>query len=132
MPARRSTGCVPHKVFPGNRPSTTIVYRKLGPRTLGMLLAMYEHKVFTMGAIWNINSFDQWGVELGKQLATTIESDLDPADQISPARQLDDETDQPGKTTAQLTISFRRVPWPAAGTASSQAAARRFRRPRAG
>ena len=66
----------PHKVFPGNRPSTTIVYRKLGPRTLGVLLAMYEHRVFTMGAIWNINSFDQWGVELGKQLATTIAKDL--------------------------------------------------------
>ena len=66
----------PHKVFPGNRPSTTIVYRKLGPRTLGMLLAMYEHRVFTMGAVWNINSFDQWGVELGKQLATTIEKEL--------------------------------------------------------
>jgi glucose-6-phosphate isomerase len=67
---------LPHKVFPGNRPSTTILYRKLGPRTIGMLLAMYEHKVFTMGAIWNINSFDQWGVELGKQLATTVAADL--------------------------------------------------------
>ena len=67
----------PHKVFPGNRPSTTIMYRKLGPRTLGMLLAMYEHRVFTMGAIWQINSFDQWGVELGKQLATTIARDLE-------------------------------------------------------
>ena len=67
---------VPHKVFPGNRPSTTIVYRKLGPRTLGMLLALYEHRVFTMGAVWNINSFDQWGVELGKQLAATIAEDL--------------------------------------------------------
>src|SRR5688572_5738764 len=66
----------PHKVFPGNRPSTTIVYRKLGPRSLGMLLAIYEHRVFTMGAIWNINSFDQWGVELGKQLANTIAQDL--------------------------------------------------------
>jgi glucose-6-phosphate isomerase len=66
----------PHKVFPGNRPSTTIVYRKLGPRTLGMLLAMYEHRVFTMGAVWNINSFDQWGVELGKQLATAIDQEL--------------------------------------------------------
>jgi glucose-6-phosphate isomerase len=67
---------VPHKVFPGNRPSTTILYRKLGPRTLGMLLAMYEHKVFTMGAVWNLNSFDQWGVELGKQLAMTVAADL--------------------------------------------------------
>jgi glucose-6-phosphate isomerase len=67
---------VPHKAFPGNRPSTTILYRKLGPRTLGMLLAMYEHKVFTMGAVWNLNSFDQWGVELGKQLAMTVAADL--------------------------------------------------------
>ncbi len=67
---------VPHKVFPGNRPSTTIMYRKLGPRTLGMLLALYEHRVFTMGAVWKINSFDQWGVELGKQLASTIVKDL--------------------------------------------------------
>ena len=66
----------PHKVFPGNRPSTTIVYRKLGPRSLGMLLALYEHRVFTMGAVWNINSFDQWGVELGKQLANAIVKDL--------------------------------------------------------
>jgi glucose-6-phosphate isomerase len=67
---------VPHKVFPGNRQSTTIVYRKLGPRSLGMLLALYEHRVFTMGAVWNINSFDQWGVELGKQLASKIADDL--------------------------------------------------------
>ena len=66
----------PHKVFPGNRPSTTIMYRKLGPRTLGMLLAMYEHRVFTMGAVWHINSFDQWGVELGKQLAGAVAKDL--------------------------------------------------------
>ena len=74
----------PHKVFPGNRPSTTILYRKLGPRTLGMLLAMYEHRVFTMGAVWNINSFDQWGVELGKQLANTIAKDLaSPSDPTS-------------------------------------------------
>ncbi len=67
---------VPHKVFPGNRPSTTIVYRKLDPRTLGMIVAMYEHKVFTMGALWNVNSFDQWGVELGKQLAKRVDADL--------------------------------------------------------
>jgi glucose-6-phosphate isomerase len=70
----------PHKVFPGNRPSTTIMYRKLGPRTIGMLLAMYEHRVFTMGAVWNINSFDQWGVELGKQLASAIAADLTAAE----------------------------------------------------
>lgn len=65
-----------HKIFPGNRPSTTIMYRKLGPRSLGMLLALYEHRVFTMGAVWQINSFDQWGVELGKQLAAAVAKDL--------------------------------------------------------
>ena len=74
--ARRSSGWCRTRCSPATGPSTTIVYRKLDPRTLGMLLAMYEHKVFTMGAIWNINSFDQWGVELGKQLATTIAKDL--------------------------------------------------------
>jgi glucose-6-phosphate isomerase len=68
---------VPHKVFPGNRPSTTFAYRRLDPRTLGQLLALYEHRVFVMGAIWNINSFDQWGVELGKQLANRIRPELD-------------------------------------------------------
>jgi glucose-6-phosphate isomerase len=70
---------LPHKVFPGNRPSTTFAYRRLDPRTLGRLLALYEHKVFVMGAIWNINSFDQWGVELGKQLANKIRPELEPA-----------------------------------------------------
>jgi glucose-6-phosphate isomerase len=67
---------LPHKVFPGNRPSSTLLYRKLTPRTLGSLIALYEHKVFVQGVIWNINSFDQWGVELGKQLAGAIESGL--------------------------------------------------------
>jgi len=62
----------PHKVFPGNRPSNTLVYRKLDPATLGELIALYEHKVFVQGTIWNINSFDQWGVELGKQLAKAL------------------------------------------------------------
>ena len=62
----------PHKVFPGNRPSTTLVYPRLDPRTLGALVALYEHQTFVKGAIWNINSFDQWGVELGKQLAKSI------------------------------------------------------------
>jgi glucose-6-phosphate isomerase len=62
----------PHKVFPGNRPSNTFVYRQLDPETLGKLIALYEHKVFVQGAIWGINSFDQWGVELGKTLATEI------------------------------------------------------------
>jgi glucose-6-phosphate isomerase len=74
---------VPHKVFPGNRPSTTFAYDVLDPRTLGMLLALYEHKVFVMGAIWNINSFDQWGVELGKQLAKRIKPELASTDPIA-------------------------------------------------
>ena len=62
----------PHKVFPGNRPTNTLLYRRLTPRTLGRLIALYEHKVFVQGAIWNVNSYDQWGVELGKQLAKAI------------------------------------------------------------
>jgi glucose-6-phosphate isomerase len=62
----------PHKVFPGNRPSNTLVYKQLDPETLGKLVALYEHKVFVQGTIWNINSFDQWGVELGKQLAKAL------------------------------------------------------------
>ncbi|HEY9097956.1 MAG TPA: glucose-6-phosphate isomerase [Thiobacillus sp.] len=66
----------PHKVFPGNRPSNTLLYQKLDPHTLGMLLALYEHKVFVQGVVWRINSFDQWGVELGKQLAPPIRAAL--------------------------------------------------------
>ena len=62
----------PHKVFEGNRPTNTIMYRKLDPATLGKLIALYEHKVFVQGTVWNINSFDQWGVELGKQLAKAL------------------------------------------------------------
>jgi glucose-6-phosphate isomerase len=69
----------PHKVFPGNRPTTSVVYRRLDPRTLGRLIALYEHKVFVMGAVWGINSFDQWGVELGKVLATRIRPEIDGA-----------------------------------------------------
>ncbi len=66
----------PHKVFPGNRPSNTLLYQKLDPHTLGMLIALYEHKVFVQGVVWQINSFDQWGVELGKQLAPPIRAAL--------------------------------------------------------
>jgi glucose-6-phosphate isomerase len=61
-----------HRVFDGNRPSLTIIYKKLTPHMLGMIIALYEHRVFVEGAIWGINSFDQWGVELGKELATEI------------------------------------------------------------
>jgi glucose-6-phosphate isomerase len=67
---------LPHRVFPGNRPSNTIVLDRLDPRSLGALIAFYEHKVFVQGAIWNVNSFDQWGVELGKQLAGGVLEDL--------------------------------------------------------
>lgn len=68
---------IPHKAFEGNRPSNSFLFKKLTPRVLGSLIAMYEMKIFTQGAIWNINSFDQWGVELGKQLAKAILSELD-------------------------------------------------------
>jgi glucose-6-phosphate isomerase len=67
---------VPHKTFPGNRPTNTILAPRLTPRVLGQLIATYEHKVFTQGAVWGINSFDQWGVELGKVLAKRIAPEL--------------------------------------------------------
>ncbi|AGS72887.1 glucose-6-phosphate isomerase [Streptomyces collinus] len=67
---------VPHKTFPGDRPTTTILARELTPSVLGQLIALYEHKVFVQGAIWNIDSFDQWGVELGKVLAKRVEPAL--------------------------------------------------------
>jgi len=66
----------PHKMFDGNRPTNSILFKKLTPRTLGSLIAMYEHKIFVQGVIWNIFSFDQWGVELGKQLAKKILPEL--------------------------------------------------------
>jgi glucose-6-phosphate isomerase len=62
----------PHKLFEGNKPTNSILFKKLTPRVLGSLIAMYEHKIFVQGVIWNIFSFDQWGVELGKQLAKEI------------------------------------------------------------
>lgn len=68
---------VPHKTFLGNRPTTSILADKITPATLGALIAYYEHMVFTEGAIWNINSFDQWGVELGKALAKKVQKDLE-------------------------------------------------------
>lgn len=74
---------LPHKVFGGNRPSTSILFKKLTPRTLGSLIAMYEHKIFVQGAIWGINSFDQWGVELGKQLAKAILPELESEEAVT-------------------------------------------------
>ncbi len=67
---------LPHKVFAGNKPSNTLLFERLDPHMLGMLIALYEHKVFVQGIVWNINSFDQWGVELGKQLAGKILPEL--------------------------------------------------------
>jgi glucose-6-phosphate isomerase len=78
-PTERIEELLPHKVFPGNRPTNSILIRRLTPHTLGMLIAMYEHKIFTQGIVWNINSFDQWGVELGKQLAGNILRELQAA-----------------------------------------------------
>jgi glucose-6-phosphate isomerase len=74
---------LPHKQFPGNRPTNSILFEKLTPRTLGRLVAMYEHKIFTQGIVWNIYSFDQWGVELGKQLAKKIEPELKAAGAVT-------------------------------------------------
>jgi len=68
---------IPHKIHPGNHPVTTMLFRKLDPATLGMLIALYEHKVFVQSVIWNINPFDQWGVELGKQLTGKILPELE-------------------------------------------------------
>ena len=70
---------VAHKTFPGNRPSSTILAERLTPRLLGSLVALYEHAVFTAGAIWDVNPFDQWGVELGKVLANRIVPELEGA-----------------------------------------------------
>ena len=87
---------VPHRVMEGNRPTNTILAEQLTPRTLGSLVALYEHSVFTQGVVWEIDSFDQWGVELGKALAARIipelESDADP--DLRP-RQLDQRADPP-------------------------------------
>jgi len=67
---------LPYKVFKGNKPTNTLLFKTLDPATLGALIALYEHKVFVQGVVWNLNSFDQWGVELGKELAGTISADL--------------------------------------------------------
>ena len=67
---------LPYKVFPGNQPSSTLVLPALSPYALGQLLALFEHKVFCLGVLWNINAFDQWGVELGKQLAKAVLTDV--------------------------------------------------------
>ena len=76
VPQAEAVHLVPHKVFPGNRPSNTILYHQLTPKVLGSLLALYEHRTFVQGVIWGVNSFDQWGVELGKTLAKDLNQEL--------------------------------------------------------
>jgi len=71
----------PHRSFEGNRPSNTLLLEQLTPESLGKLVALYEHSVFTQGVIWNIDSFDQWGVELGKVLARKTAAELNSADE---------------------------------------------------
>ena len=73
---------VPHKVMPGNRPSTFIMAARLEPHALGAMIAAYEHSVFVQGAVWGIDSFDQWGVELGKSMAEAIVPDLQDPDRV--------------------------------------------------
>jgi glucose-6-phosphate isomerase len=77
--AEAGAALVPHRTFPGNRPSNTLIADRLDPAALGALVALYEHKVFVQGAIWDVNSFDQWGVELGKVLAKKIAVELEGA-----------------------------------------------------
>jgi glucose-6-phosphate isomerase len=91
---------VPHRTFPGNRPTTTILAPRLTPGVLGQLVALYEHKVLTQGTIWNVDSFDQWGVELGKVLATRIAAELRP--------DAGDELSHDGSTNA-LIRRYRRL-----------------------
>src|SRR5579862_8859487 len=81
---------VPHRVFEGNRPTNTLLAERLTPGTLGQLVALYEHSVFTQGTIWNIDSFDQWGVELGKVLAARTIPELESAEE--PALEHDSST----------------------------------------
>ena len=99
VPIRRAQSLAPHKVFDGNRPTNTLLFERLDAFTLGALVALYEHKVFVQGTVWRVNSFDQWGVELGKSLATSIADELaNPA----PARPHD-------ASTTGLIAEYRRL-----------------------
>ncbi len=82
LSAEQITKLSPFKVFEGNRPTTSILVKQITPKTLGSLIAMYEHKIFVQGIIWNIFSYDQWGVELGKQLANSILPELENDEKI--------------------------------------------------
>ena len=103
--AERIRELLPHKVFPGNRPTNSLLYPQLTPFMLGCLVALYEHKIFVQGIIWQINSFDQWGVELGKQLAQVIQGEMG-------------KTAAPGahdSSTTGLLESYRKLSQPGAG-----------------
>jgi glucose-6-phosphate isomerase len=76
MSDERARFLAAHRTFPGNRPTNSILMERIDPRTLGALIAMYEHRIFVQGVVWGVNSFDQWGVELGKQLASVILDEL--------------------------------------------------------
>jgi glucose-6-phosphate isomerase len=86
LPENEITRLTPHKVHPGDRPSSILLFPRLGPKTLGRLIALYEHKVYTQSVIWDINAFDQWGVELGKKLADSLAPALaDPTKNTEPS-----------------------------------------------
>jgi hypothetical protein len=101
---------LPHKVFPGNRPTNSLLYQKLDPRTLGKLIALYEHKIFVQGIIWNVNSFDQWGVELGKKLANAILPELRAEVRRVLARCLDQRPHQRDQAKAQQGLITDPIP----------------------
>ena len=84
MDAEKASTLKPFKVFEGNKPTNTLLIDKLTPETLGSLVALYEHKLFVQGVIWNIFSYDQWGVELGKQLANGILKQMETKDFSQP------------------------------------------------
>ena len=98
-PARRAEALAPHRTFSGNRPTSTLMFERLDAFTLGALVALYEHKVFVQGAIWRVNSFDQWGVELGKTLAISIAEELSNPDDVRPH----------DASTAGLVTEYRRL-----------------------
>ncbi len=83
LPAAQVAALLPHKLFPGSRPTSSFLIERITPETLGTLIALYEHKIFAQGVIWNVNSFDQWGVELGKQLANAILPELKGAEPVA-------------------------------------------------
>ena len=99
LPDSEIEALVPHKTFEGNHPTNTLLADELTPETFGALIALYEHKVFVQGVVWGINSFDQWGVELGKQLAK----------QITPAISKDDDALAAQDPSTQSLIKFYRA-----------------------